>query len=363
MPALPRMAENSITLPALFDASTTSIMLTTFRGILDQQRHQLFSEYGEFIELLHADMQTPQCPGIRQLNDFKRQILHVAAGCGFRNDAYADMGGDHPASGFEIADLYPKAQHASQVVGRLKQEGVDRTGFRKANVVIGQCFIEVDNGATRQRVIHVRDQHQSVGTVGKKLDVFPAANLGRDPDVCRTVHDCLDDLKAQALAQFDRDVAVLAQVVCQDGRHEFVHGGCIGVHPYAAFHATGVLLDIAPQVLQLTQDHTGVLDEGLAGWRKGYALTAAVQQGGAQMTFEIFNAVAGRRQRKKGSFGPFCHAVSARDVHHKLHVSQVEVHGHVAFSSKLVNLCLSKRKLASCTHSGKVIDIVIKPGY
>src|SRR3546814_6915381 len=70
------------------------------------------------------------------------------------------MGGDHAASGFEIADLDAKTQHSAQIVGRLQQKGMDGTGFRQTDIVVGKRGVEVDGFPFCQKVVR-SEEHTS----------------------------------------------------------------------------------------------------------------------------------------------------------------------------------------------------------
>src|SRR3546814_5225405 len=122
------------------------------------------------------------------------------------------MGGDHAASGFEIADLDAKTQHSAQIVGRLQQKGMDGTGFRQTDIVVGKRGVEVDGFPFCQKVVFMRYQHQAVGTVGKEFDVLAAARLRSNADVGRAVGHRLDHQVAKPFSQFHIDIAVRTQV-------------------------------------------------------------------------------------------------------------------------------------------------------
>src|SRR5690606_34833662 len=112
--------ENSLSLPALLEASTTSVIFLSFCGVLDQQGNKFLGKHRQFIELPHANVQSPKCPCIVQGNNLQRHLFYIAARGGLGYDPYADMSGNHAARRLEVADRDAKAKYPAQIVGGLQ---------------------------------------------------------------------------------------------------------------------------------------------------------------------------------------------------------------------------------------------------
>ena len=99
----------------------------------------------------------------------------MPAGGRKRHDADPDIGFDHPAGGFKVADLNTNLDLLVQFIGSLRQKAVDRAGFEHADKVMGQRLAEFDALAPGQLMRLRCNQHQ---TVFAERDDFQA--LGTD---------------------------------------------------------------------------------------------------------------------------------------------------------------------------------------
>lgn len=252
----------------------------------------------------------------------------MAPGSGLRQDRHAHRGLDHPAGRLEIAHLNSLLERAMQLVAHLAQEGVNGAGLLQAHIVKVERVHKVNRRRTGQGVTPGQHQHQAVAAVGNGLQALGAHQAGHDADVGLALRDRADDVVRKAFAQVDIDIGVAQQVAAQDRWQVLPQGRRVGKHPQVSLDAPGVLLQIAPQVLDLAQHRAGMVHKGLARRRERDALAGAVEQLGADAFLQIFDARACRRQGDVRGLGAFGQAVGFGNTHHQAQVNEIKVHGH-----------------------------------
>jgi hypothetical protein len=95
-------------------------------------------------------------------------------------------------------------------------------------------------------------------------------------------------------------------------------------------------VDIAAQMVDLTQYQTGVPHKSFARRGQGHALAIAMEQTGSKMIFKIFDPIAGGGQRKMRFFGPTGQAARIANVDHELQIGQIKMVRHRVFSTLII---------------------------
>lgn len=101
----------------------------------------------------HQQVALAHAPRVAQLDQRQLHALLVAAHGGFGHHADADAAADHSAHGVEAGELDAQLLAPAEVLGDLRQEGVQRAALLHADRVFVQRLGEGDAAAAREAVL------------------------------------------------------------------------------------------------------------------------------------------------------------------------------------------------------------------
>ncbi|MNI76835.1 hypothetical protein D3C73_1330880 [compost metagenome] len=122
------------------------------------------------------------------------------------------------------------------------------------------------------------DQHQRIVAKGQGFERVGVYRVGDDAQVGRTLAQGVGDARAGQFLQVDVEVGVLAQEIGEQFRQVFGDRRGVAQQAHLAFDALGIVSQVLLHAFGLLQQDPGVLGEGFAGRRRGYATTAALQE-------------------------------------------------------------------------------------
>jgi len=169
----------------------------------DQQLNQLARKCRQRLHAAYTHLQLADCPFIGQFNGLDPHAARMPAGSRKRHHADTDIGFNHPASRFKVADLNTDFDLLIQIIRGLSQETVNGAGFQHADKIMRQCLTEFNTPALGQLMRFRSDQHQTVFAKRNSFQSFGADITRNNTDLDLALRHSTHDVIRKPFLEID----------------------------------------------------------------------------------------------------------------------------------------------------------------
>lgn len=290
-----------------------------------QMLQEILRRRRQFLPVTDAERQSACRPVVGE-EDARHMRGPAAAPRGrLRHDAEAHALRRQAADALEAAHAHPHPEpHAA--LCSLHLDVVLQGAAREADEVLVHDVRKGDAPALAERMIARDDENQPVDREGHELQSCRVDRIGENADLGEPRRDGLGNLRALPLLQLDVDPRMRRHPLGEPVGQELADSGGVRRQPDRRPKALRMLAELAAHLRHLAQDQPRVVRQRLAGFGRGDATPAALEQPDFADGLHVAQALAGGGQRQADICGAARDAAGIHDGEKQAEIGEIEAH-------------------------------------